>query len=147
MTTNPGTANNPANTMRFDVTIDGVELGSFTALDGLSAEYEVKTHAEGGENTFVHKLPGRLSYGTVKLTRPLDQDSPAIGTWFRELAAEGRLGRSTASIEAYNDNSDKVATWSFTGVWPVKYTGPSFAAGSGSVALESFEFAHNGLGA
>jgi phage tail-like protein len=141
----PAVPNNPANAMRFTVVVDGIDIGSFTSLDGLSAEYEVKTYAEGGENGFVHLLPGRLKYSNIKLTRPVDQQTPGLATWFRRLSTEGRLGQSTARIQAFNDNSDEVAGWSFTGVWPVKYTGPSFNAGNGGVAVEVFEFAHSGL--
>ena len=67
--------NEPANTYRFDVTVDGAELGSFTAVDGLSAEYEVQTYEEGGQNGYVHKLPGRLKYQNIKVSRPVDGQS------------------------------------------------------------------------
>lgn len=137
---------NPATTLRFDVVIDGVDIGSFTGLDGLSAQYEVKTYAEGGENGFVHQLPGRLSFGTVKLTRPVHMpQSGGLAAWFRDLADQRGLTRHSASIEAYNDNREMVARWSFTGVWPVKYVGPSFSTQSGKVATEVFEFAHDGF--
>ena len=136
---------NPATTMRFDVTIDGVEIGSFMGLEGLSAQYEVKAYAEGGENGFVHQLPGRLSYGTVKLTRPVSMpQNGGLTQWFRDLS-RGELVRHSASIHAKNDNREEVARWSFTGVWPVKYTGPSFSAEGGKVATEVFEFAHDGF--
>ena len=135
---------NPVNTMRFDVTIDGHDIGSFTAIDGLSAQYEVKTYAEGGENGFVHRLPGRLSYGTIKLTRPVEMRTRALGEWFREVAKGQATKAHTAAIMAMNDNRVTVITWEFHGVWPVSYKGPSFAAEGGKVATEVFEFAHDG---
>ena len=135
---------NPVNTMRFDVTIDGHDIGSFTAIDGLSAQYEVKTYAEGGENGFVHRLPGRLSYGTIKLTRPVEMRTRALGEWFREVAKGQATTAHTAAIMAMNDNRVTVITWEFHGVWPVSYKGPSFAAEGGKVATEVFEFAHDG---
>ncbi|WP_456787275.1 phage tail protein [Cellulomonas sp. P5_C5] len=135
---------NPVNTMRFDVTIDGLEIGSFTAIEGLSAQYEVKTYAEGGENGFVHRLPGRLSYGTIKLTRPVEWRNGKLGEWFRQVATGQVVDEHTAAIMAMNDNRDLVVTWEFYGVWPVSYKGPSFAAEGGKVATEVFEFAHNG---
>lgn len=138
------TDTNPVNTMRFDVTIDGRDIGSFTAIDGLSAQYEVKTYAEGGENGFVHRLPGRMSYGTIKLTRPVEMRTRALGDWFREVAKGKTSKPHTAAIMAMNDNRATVVTWEFQGVWPVSYKGPSFAAEGGKVATEVFEFAHNG---
>jgi phage tail-like protein len=139
------TVTEPANSLRFDVAIDGLDLGSFTALDGLTAEYEVQTYAEGGENGFVHQLPGRLKYGNIKLTRPVDPQSKALGTWFGLLAKGVGTARQTATVIAFNDNSEPVAEWTFVGVWPVRYTGPSFSTDDAKVATETFEFAHTGL--
>jgi phage tail-like protein len=136
---------NPANTLRFNVVIDGQDLGSFTSLDGLTAEYEVRTYSEGGENGFVHQLPGRLKYGNIKVTRPVDLQSKALGTWFRLLAKGVNARRHIATVVAFNDNSDPVAEWTFLDVWPVRYAGPSFSTDSAKVAVETFEFAHNGL--
>jgi phage tail-like protein len=48
-------------------------------------------------------------------------------------------------VVAFNDNCEPVAEWTFVDVWPVRYTGPSFSAESAKVAIETFEFAHNGL--
>jgi len=135
----------PANTLRFNVVLDGLDIGSFTALDGLSAEYEVKQYSEGGENGFIHQLPGRLKYGNIKLTRPVDLRSKALGVWFGLLAKGVGSRRHTATVVAFNDNSEPVAEWTFMDVWPVRYSGPSLSTESGKVATETFEFAHNGL--
>lgn len=135
----------PATSLRFDVRIDGVELGSFTSLDGLTAEYEVRTYQEGGENGFVHQLPGRLKFGNIKLTRPVDLQSKGLGTWFGMLAKGVGTRRHTATVIAFNGNSDAVAEWTFVGVWPVRYAGPSLSADASKVATETFEFAHSGL--
>jgi len=138
-------------TLHFDVTIDDVDLGSFTGIDGLTAQYEIKTYAEGGENGYVHQLPGRLSYGTVKLTRPLgasttpDNARTPLTAWFRTFAEEGTFVWHTASIIAFDGNRKRLAQWNFTGVWPVKYAGPSFSTDSGKMATEVFEFAHDGF--
>ena len=142
-------------TVHFHVTIDGIDLGSFTGIDGLTAQYEVKTYAEGGENGYVHQLPGRLSYGTVKLTRPLGaaapDSPPATGgsvpltVWFRDLADSTDFVKHTACITGYSGNREPMIRWNFTGVWPVKYAGPSFSTDSGKMATEVFEFAHDGF--
>jgi phage tail-like protein len=135
----------PANTLRFNVVVDGLDLGAFTALDGLTAEYEVRTYQEGGENGFVHQLPGRLKFGNIKLTRPVDVETKALGAWFGLLAKGVSTRRHTATVVAFNDNGEPVAEWTFVGVWPVRYTGPSFSTENARVATETFEFAHTGL--
>lgn len=138
-------SDDPANALRFNVVIDGHDLGAFTGLDGLTAEYEVLSYQEGGENGFVHQLPGRLSYGNIKLTRPVDVRSTPLGAWFRLLAKGVSTRRYTATVVAFNDNGEPVAEWTFTDVWPVRYNGPSFSADTAKVAIETFEFAHGGL--
>jgi phage tail-like protein len=138
------TTKSPATAMRFDVTVDGEEIGSFTAIDGLSAKFDIKTYAEGGENGYVHRLPGRLSFGTIKLTRPVDMRTNTLGKWFLSIARGGSATGHTAAVTALDVDLSWVVRWEFTGVWPVSYTGPSFAADAGKVATEVFEFAHDG---
>jgi phage tail-like protein len=135
----------PANALRFDFKIDGVEVATFTSVDGLTAEYVVKTYEEGGENDYVHQLPGRVKYNNLKLTRPVDKGSKALAAWFSSLAKQQTLTRRTATVIAYNDNKEKVAEWSLRDVYPVRYTGPSFSAENGKVLTETLELAHNGF--
>lgn len=139
----PRNSPDPALSIRFDVTVDGVELGSFTACDGLSAEYEVFEYEEGGNNAFVHRLPGRLKFQNVTLTRAVDQDSGKLASWFSSLARS--VERKTARITAMDGNRKAIATWSLVGVWPVKYAGPSLAADGDGVATETLELAHHGF--
>jgi phage tail-like protein len=135
----------PGNSLRFNVVIDGIDLGAFTGLEGLAAEYEVRTYAEGGENGFVHQLPGRMKFSNIKLTRAVDVHSKGIGVWFGLLAKGVGGRRHTATVVVFNDNREPVSEWTFVDVWPVKYSGPGLSTDGGKVATETFEFAHNGL--
>jgi phage tail-like protein len=135
----------PANSYRFNVKVDGTELGSFTGVDGLTAEYDVQSYEEGGENGFVHKLPGRLKFQNIKVSRPLDGSSENLAAWFSALGRGEEASGGTAHITAYNDNQEVVAEWNVQGVCPVKYTGPSFSSDGAKVAIESIELAHQGF--
>src|SRR5256885_5246824 len=65
-----------AQSLRFRVKIDGDgDLGNWSKCDGLSVEYDVFEYKEGGENAFIHRIPGRAKYQNVKLTRPVNKDS------------------------------------------------------------------------
>ena len=59
----------------FDDRVDSRDLGAFTACDGLGVEVVVEQREEGGMNSYVHQLPGRLKYTNVKLTRPVNADT------------------------------------------------------------------------
>lgn len=141
-----GAVPDPAVSIHFNIRISGFELGGFTGFDGISAEYEVLPYPEGGENTYVHQLPGRLKYVNFKLTRPVDENSNQLGVLFSMLSKGLEFGvRHVATVVARNSAGDDVAEWVFDGAYPVKYTGPSFTVDTGKVATETYEFAHKGL--
>jgi phage tail-like protein len=129
--------------LRFEVVVDGISLGAFTSVDGLSASYEITPYKEGGENWFEHQLPGRMTYANVKLTRPVDESSGGLAAWFSGLQAA--VIRQTAAITAYDANRRPVARWNLANVIPVRYTGPSLNATGNNVATESLELAHEGF--
>lgn len=133
----------PALSICFDVEVDGVELGSFTGCDGLSAQYELYEYEEGGQNSYTHKLPGRAKFENVKLTRAVDKDSGKLASWFTGLSRA--VDRKTARITAYDGNRKAIATWSLVAVWPVKYTGPKLESDGSGVAIETLELAHHGF--
>jgi phage tail-like protein len=135
--------NEPAIALRFSVTIGNIKINRITACDGLTAEYELDEYREGGQAGFVHRLPVRLKHTNVRLTRPIDCDSGVIAAWFSET--QKRPCRRDATIAAYNGNGAEVASWVLAGAWPVKYTGPTFAATSVLAATEIIEIAHNGF--
>lgn len=131
--------------LRFRVRIDHGrhDLGSWSKCDGLSVEYEVKEYQEGGENGFTHKLPGRAKYQNVKLTRVLNKDSSKVASWISEL--QTNVKRHTAEIAALDPKGETIAAWNLQGVYPLKWTGPSFDIGSAAAAMETLELVHNGF--
>lgn len=133
----------PALALTFEVRIDGVDIGTFSACEGLNAEYEIEEIKEGGNNGFVHRLPGRLKYQNIKLTRGIDSDSGKLAGWFAGL--QDGADMCTASITALDGQRRKLASWSLRGVWPVKYTGPQLNATTNGVANEVLELVHHGF--
>ena len=144
MSTDANTGSDPATQVNFDVRFDDATLPNFTALDGLSAEYEVEEVKEGGNNDFIHRLPGRMKYPNVKLTRAVDEHSGAIAAWFSKTS-QGTYGAGTAQVTAYDGNRQPIAHWTLSGAMPIKYTGPSFTSTGTAVATESLELVHNGF--
>ena len=133
----------PAVSLFFKVTIDGLGLGSFSSCEGLGCEVAIEQHEEGGNNGFVYQLPGRIKYPNVKLTRPLGEDSAEVAKWFAKM--NGTIVRSAGSITAMSPDGDEIATWQLHGVIPVKWTGPSLNVDTAKVAMETLELAHHGF--
>src|SRR5205085_2113928 len=133
-------------------TVDGLEIGMFASCDGLNAEYDVMTYAEGGENLYEHRLPGRLRYSTIKLTRPIDLKAygggqSGLATWFSGLKnSEGKTSAcKTASIKALATDGEEVASWNLLDAYPFRWTGPTFGFGADAFAEETLELAHHGF--
>lgn len=129
--------------LRFQVRIDGRSFGNWQKCDGLAVEYDVYEYKEGGENGYVHRLPGRVNYPNVKLTRPVDSGSASVSAWVASLQI--RMVPSTAQISVLDPTGVSVATWTLTGVYPVRWSGPSLDVASSQWATETLELSHNGF--
>jgi phage tail-like protein len=134
----------PALAVRFAVVIDGFgTLGDWTKCDGISIEFDVTEYREGGQNGYVHRLPGRAKYQNIKLTRPINQFSRLVGLWLRTV--EGNFHRETAQITVLDASGMPVAAWNVVGVYPTKWTGPTLDVGGNQIATETLELAHHGI--
>jgi phage tail-like protein len=130
--------------LRFRVKLDGgADLGNWSKCDGLSVEYDVFEYKEGGENTYIHRIPGRAKYQNLKLTRPVNKDSKQVADWIAGMKTHVR--RDTAEVSALDSEGKAIATWNFEGVYPVRWNGPSLDIGNNQVATETLELAHNGF--
>lgn len=133
----------PAVSVCFKISVDGHNLGSFTSCDGLGCEVVIEQREEGGNQRFVHQLPGRLKYTNVKLTRPINGDTAKVAEWFSSMASD--VKRTGAQIVAMTHEGIPVATWGLLDVIPVRWTGPQLNVESPKVATETIEIAHHGF--
>jgi phage tail-like protein len=135
---------------KFVFEVDGLEIGAFQEVSGLSVQVEVQTIEEGGLNDYVHQLPGRMKWPNLKLKRGVT-DSDALFEWLNKSSGEGlagggyKLERSTGRISLLDASYTPVRTWEFEGAFPVKWTGPSLSASNNDVAVEELEIAHHGF--
>lgn len=139
----PDLTNDPAVSVCFTIKIDDHDLGFFQSCDGLGCEVTIEPREEGGNNRFIHQLPGRIKYTNIKLTRPINGDTAKLASWFSSMA--GTVKRTNAQIVALTSDGRKVAQWGLIGVVPVRWTGPSFNVDGPKVATETLEIAHHGF--
>src|SRR5439155_20344470 len=122
--------------LRFKVDLtaarSGAEIGRFSECTGLSAEWEIQTYAEGGQNRFEHKLRGRLKYPNLVLKRGVTHED-ALLEWF--FQSQERTKRGQITITLLGADGKPVRSFGFANAFPVKWTGPNFNAGSSSVAV------------
>jgi phage tail-like protein len=130
--------------------VDGVEIGAFAEVSGLEVTIGVEELAEGGENGFVHKLPGRMTWPNLVLKRGLTS-TDSLFAWLRHSSGDAfsgngdRLARKSGAVTLLGQDGRRLRSWEVVDAFPVRWSGPSFAASSTEVATEELEIAHHGF--
>jgi phage tail-like protein len=130
--------------------VDGVEIGRFMEVSGLEVSIGIDEVEEGGENNYVHKLPGRMTWPNITLKRGITQNDTLL-EWLNKASGEqfaangNRLTRSTAAITLIGPSAERLRSWEFNGAFPVKWKGPDFAVSSNDMATEELEITHHGF--
>jgi len=129
---------------RFYVMIDSMAQAVFTELSGLQVETEVMEYAEGGNNDFVHRLPGRTRVGNITLKRGITSSNDLF-KWYMSIASGRKIDRRNISLVMYDTAGMELMRWNFLSAYPVKWVGPQFDATGNVSAVETLELAHAGL--
>ena len=141
---NPADRRDPCLSFCFKVEENGVIVGSFSEVNGLQAEVEVKDLREGGVNDYLHRLAGPVRYpANLTLKHGLTHDD-TLWQWFKEVM-QGTISRRDVAILLMDSAGCEQRRWNFRGVYPVKWVGPDLRAGTAEIAVESIEFVHRGL--
>jgi phage tail-like protein len=132
-----------ASSVFFQLSIGGSDLGAFHTCDGLGAQMEVEQFTEGGNNGFTWQLPSRITWSNITMTRPVTGDSTKVLTWFNEVLQ--RVERKDGEIVALAPDLTPIVRWQVLGIVPIRWQGPTFDPSQSQVAVETLEFAHEGL--
>jgi len=134
----------------FLLEVDEVEIGVFSSCEGLQVDVQVEEYREGGQNGFVHKLPGRMSWPNITFRRGIT-NGDALFEWVNKVAGEGfsanknALTRSTGAITLLSYDGQRLRTWRLNGIFPVRWTGPRLTASESAILEEELEIAHEGF--
>jgi len=137
-------------TGQFIFEVDGLEIGAFQQVSGLSVEVDASEIKEGGQNEFIRRVPGRMKWPNLVLKRGVTTENNLF-EWFRKSSGEGfsgtdnQLERRQAALALVDAQRTVLRIWVFNDAFPVKWKGPEFAADSSSVATEELEVAHHGF--
>lgn len=113
----------------------------FREVSGLSMELEEETHIEGGENRYIQKLPVRTRYGDLVLKRGLLTGS-TVYAWCKAAIEDLDITPITVWVTLLNEASEPLQTYTFTNVWPKKWSVSDFNAESSDLVVESLELAY-----
>lgn len=131
----------------FDVEVTGLIVGSFSEVSGLEVNTECEEYKEGGRNDFVHKLPKITKYSNVVLKKGMSSspDSNVLYDWHQDVII-GVIDPKPLAVILTDNQKNELKRWTFKNAFPVKWIGPDLKAETNSIAIESVEFAHQGLG-
>jgi phage tail-like protein len=133
------------NATHFKVEFQGLSVqdGYFSQVTGFSSQVDALEYAEGGQNTFVHRLPTRVKQGNITLKRGVISSEKALLEWYEKTVVKAQP--VTLVVTLLDSQSKAVRTWNFRNAYPVKWTGGDLNAGSNEFLTESLEVAHNGM--
>jgi phage tail-like protein len=144
--------------MRFNVVIDGVNLGNWTSCKGLDLKCKIHKFYDNGEFGYQKILFADVEYPTVKLERAMEKaSSQVLRDWLGDKLSSWSqpgfmpemlnvvLGGSTARITLLDSAWEEVSTWELRNVYPSGWYGPSLVAKDSAVAIERLELDHEGF--
>ena len=135
---------------RFLFELDGVELGVFKEVTGLNVSVQTQEIREGGQNGYAHQVPGRMTWPNLVFRRGVT-DSNALFDWFAKTSGEGfsanqnKLTKSTGAVTVIDAGGNRLRSWEFIDVFPVRWRGPDFSVESADPLEEELEVTHHGF--
>ena len=135
---------------RFLFEVEGVEIGVFKEVTGLQMTVDPVSVVEGGQNGFVHKLPGRMTWSNIIFKRGL-MHGDALFDWVSETSGSGFAGkrnsldRQWAAITAINSWGIPLRDWTLRDAFPVRWKGPDFSIENRNSLDEELEITHHGF--
>ncbi len=136
---------------RFQLTVDGKKIGTFTEVTGLEMKMELFTFAEGGNNGAPIRRPGPVTWPNLVFKRGITSGDNTLFDWLAESSGEGLDGKGHkwvarhGSVALLDARFQRIRTWSFRDAYPVRWVGPQFSASGSALATEELEVSHGGF--
>ncbi len=139
-----GERTDPYRGFNFRVEIDGLTVGSFSEVSGLTADGDPVEYREGTDaiNT-VRKLWGLRKYSNIMCKRGYTQNGE-LWQWYSNIL-NGIPDRRNGAIILMDEAHQDVMRWNIVAVWINKIEGPSLKASGNEVAIESMDLVHEGI--
>jgi len=128
----------------FLVKWDSFEM-QFQEVSGLDAESQPIEYRAGDSKQFSPiKMPGLKKFGNVTMKKGLFKGDNKFWDWFNEIKLN-TIQRKPVAVSLLDETGNPTMVWTLANAWPTKITGTDLKASSNEVAVESIEFAHEGL--
>lgn len=108
----------------------------FQDVTGLNVDVDLDTYKEGGENRFVHRLPGRNKYSDLVLKRGMTLVS-GVTAWCLDSIENFNYQPTNMLISLLNEDHLPVSSWYIANAIPIKYSISGFNAEQNQIVIES----------
>jgi phage tail-like protein len=130
----------------FSVEFTGLEASEkdhqFQSVSGLTVDIETEEYAEGGENRFKHKIPGRTKYPNLVLKRGLLVDSVVV-KWCKDAVENFKFEPINLIVKLLNEMHEPLVSWNIVHAYPIKWSIADFNAEESKVVIETIEIVYN----
>ncbi len=129
----------PIAASRFGISVDGVQIATFSELQGITTKVDVIEFRESTENGVrIVKIPGATApEGEVKFKMAMGSNLE-MNAWL-ESAQAGMMeqARKSCSLVMYSTEGKPVARYHLEHAWPSKLEIGALKAGSSEVLMET----------
>ena len=123
---------------------DGTTVsGAFSEVSGLQVEVGAIEYRDGMDDTTMRKIRGLKKFQNLTFKRGVTGHH-GFWDWIKR-GMDGDSDRQLGHIALLDEDRNEVMRWTFERAWPVKYTGPTFNAKTGEIAMEAVEVAIENL--
>lgn len=117
----------------------------FAELSGLDVETQPLEYRAGNAPVFsTVKMPGLKKSANITLKRGVCAKGSAFWDWFAQIKMN-TIARKALTISLMDEKGKPTMVWQVHNAFPVKVTGTDLKAEGNEIAVESIEFAHEGL--
>lgn len=114
----------------------------FQKVSGLTAEVKTKPVEEGGQNLYTQKLPERIEYGNLVLTRGMVVGSP-LNLEFNATMSLFKFAPSNVLVTLFAEDKAPLAAWLFIKAYPVKWSTSELSADDRGMVIDTMELAYS----
>lgn len=117
--------------------------GSFQEISGLKVNWTWDEVREGGQNSYVHRLPLRTEYSNLVLKRGVVRQGSPLGLWLASCFDGNfivqKVQPKTAVVMLLDGASRPLVQWTLEGVYPLSWDHSSLNATESNLLIETIE--------
>ena len=134
----------PLSKFYFEICWDDAVM-HFQEVSGLDVEPEPVRYRAGNAPAFSKiKMPGMTRSGNITMKKGMVKTGDALSDWFNEIK-KNVIKRKKLTISLLDEKGSPTMIWEIENAFPVKLSGTDLNAEGSEVAIETVEFAHEGI--